>query len=243
MITMVLGYYRCPNLLKMQLETWNKWPTSVKDQVQIILVDDASPIKAEIPLNTHLNLDLYRILKNIPWNNEGAKNLGACMACTEWILFCDMDYLMDGENMHQVLQLDRSDPKTWYCFRSESKRKGRWFYRHPKAVPFINKKTFFSVGGYYEDFRGNVGKAANQLPIKLKRYHAHMEVLESPQWTQVMPNECADAAYDGSADNWTYNRQINNILFYEKMYGLKSFNKEIIRFPWEKVASWTTSPL
>jgi hypothetical protein len=76
--TLVVPYYRNPEMLRAQAALWRAYPPGVR----IIVVDDGSPepaapilaeVMGEAPGDV---LQCYRIAVDIPWNRGGARNLG-----------------------------------------------------------------------------------------------------------------------------------------------------------------------
>ena len=111
LITMVVPYYRQPNMLRKQLETWLSYPQEVYEAFDFIVVDDCSPEPAadvirefqktqRLPPRGHL----YRIDKDVPWNRGMARNLGTKMAETPWILHVDTDHVLTPQRLEVVAQ-------------------------------------------------------------------------------------------------------------------------------------------
>ena len=91
MITIGLTYYDNRLMLDRVMEYY----TSMQNEhVKFMIADDASP-------NSPLKADdmpedwaLLRILDDVGWNNEGAKNLIMKQAETEWVILCDLDHVL-----------------------------------------------------------------------------------------------------------------------------------------------------
>jgi glycosyltransferase involved in cell wall biosynthesis len=140
-VTLIVPFYRNVEMLKRQVEEWNKYPEGVK----IICVDDGSPEPA-LPIirensargcyRLH-DIELYRIGVDKPWNRGGARNLGAKMAQTEWILQIDIDHILPVDAARALLGLDDPNKSPYLPLCQRGIRGGfqidinRW-YRFPR---------------------------------------------------------------------------------------------------------------
>src|SRR5262245_60776675 len=107
-IQLVYPYYENPTMLKEQLSVWAEWPRDLAKKVKIILVDDGSqknPAKPIIEKMLHPipTLELYRVLINIPWNQNGAHNLGFFAAEDGWCLSTDIDHIVAAPQLHLIM--------------------------------------------------------------------------------------------------------------------------------------------
>lgn len=161
MITLVYPYYENPTMLRKQLETWALYI----DFVKIIVVDDGS--QENPALNQmwfqHTNLQLYRVLPNIPWNQDGARNLAMKHATTEWAYMTDMDRLVPIDQMEAITEFaeKHSTPRHYYMFNQRAARDGVYLNAtHPNSF-LMRVEDFWSMGGYDEDFAGAYGSDGN----------------------------------------------------------------------------------
>lgn len=101
--SVVLSYYCSPEDLRRQIVLWNFLEPKWLDKMEFIIVDDGSPHSPLTPdLMQELVKDLagqpriraYRLLKDIGFNNLGARNLGAFVALGTYLIFIDMDCLL-----------------------------------------------------------------------------------------------------------------------------------------------------
>jgi len=167
MITLILPYYRGPLMLQKQLETIKHYSRNIK----VIIVDDCSPEPAS-SLITKVNFSgqLYRIDTDIPWNREGARNLGAYFADTQWIMHVDTDHTLPYECAEKLLRAPIS-PDQWYRFprfrvgKADDTRKKDAIpedQEYGSIKPHIDsylctKKLYWKAGGYNEDYSGSLG--------------------------------------------------------------------------------------
>lgn len=74
-LTMIYPYYDNPRMLGLQYGTWREYPEDLKQDLEIILVDDGSPESPaiDVPRPDGLpKLRIYRVLVDIPWHQHGA---------------------------------------------------------------------------------------------------------------------------------------------------------------------------
>ncbi len=117
MITLCLSYYNQKLMLAKQLEAIKDYPP----EISVIVVDDGSPepalsvisaLQVQIP-----SLSLYRINDDVPWNRSEARNLGAYVARTEWIIQTDIDHMLPLECAQELVSiLSTLSNKHWYKF-------------------------------------------------------------------------------------------------------------------------------
>lgn len=153
----VIPYYRNPEMLKIQVENWNSYPHWIRDQVRVILIDDASPEPAEpIFRQCELRKSLYRVVEDIPWHQHAARNLGAKAMGKDdaWGLFTDMDILFEPETVERMLA-KKWLPTEHYTFQRKFKD-GRPPRFHCNSL-LVTRGAYWSVGGYDERFSGTYG--------------------------------------------------------------------------------------
>lgn len=229
MISLILLYYRNPYMLRKQLYTWKGYPKELRDRLEFVVIDDGSPIEEAKVGKCNLNLSIYKVLKNIPFNFTGARNLGATVAKEDWLLFCDIDYLLDTENMQLMTELT-GDPKKFYCFRANSVRKGRHHARYPKTSILVNKAEYWAVDGNDEDFAGHYGKEGYTVPFKLEKNGLTFVKLDSPHYQQFMGTEVDYV----KGEKWSKDRTRNVDLYNDKLSGKAPWSKDKLRFEWKK---------
>jgi hypothetical protein len=160
-LTLVMAVYGQPQMLRKQIETIVDYPDAVLERLNVVVVDDCGdpPVDLEgIRFFSDFvkSVKLFRVDKDIPWNQMGARNLG--MQHSEGhCLLIDPDMVFDGVVMARMIEaasklargrvikwglrhvntgkLDMSSPNTW----------------------LLHREDFFAVGGYDEDFAGNKG--------------------------------------------------------------------------------------
>jgi glycosyltransferase involved in cell wall biosynthesis len=150
-------------MLARQYEIWAAYPEKLKDKIDVVLVDDGSSqaaVNVERPLGLP-DLQIWRVLIDKPWNQHGARNLGAQTARGPWLFLTDMDHIMPTESLDALLSLDR--PSVIYTFHrididtmQPTTRPDGTCKPHPNTFA-MTKKLYWRIGGYDEDYCGIYG--------------------------------------------------------------------------------------
>jgi hypothetical protein len=154
MITIVMAYYNNPTMLEKHLEEWAKYPKGF----QAIIVDDGSrqPALPVLKGKQPIPIQLYRVLKDKPWNQNGARNLA--MAHAEgWCLLTDMDHLLTADEARKIKIEDYHKDRAYKPLRV--KPDGSEYKRHPNTY-LMHRDLYWACGGYDEDFCGYYGTDA-----------------------------------------------------------------------------------
>lgn len=181
MITLILPYYRNPEMLRRQAVEWKEYPKAI----EVVVVDDGSPVeRADDVLPDDSRAMVYRIAEDIPWNRNGARNLGTHVAGTEWIIHTDIDHVLPSDSANRLLKKHLS-PQHWYKFPRYRVGKADLTRQKDDLEPdcefgpikphidsFVcTRDRFWQAGGYDEDYSGSLGGSAPFL--------ANMEAISS----------------------------------------------------------------
>jgi glycosyltransferase involved in cell wall biosynthesis len=160
MLSIVLTFYGQPAMLAEQARIWRDYPAGV----EVIVVDDGSAVPAEPQAGS----SGYRVEVDIPWHQDGARNLGARMATGEWLLLLDIDHAISACELSRLLALlPMLPPGT--AFRPNRRLVDEAYRLTPAAnIWLIRRKDFWRVGGYDERLCGHYGTDLEFRP-KLKR--------------------------------------------------------------------------
>lgn len=167
MITIVIPYFNQPLMYEKQLETLEGCPFPV------IFIDDFS----DVPIRTTPKYTYYRIIEDKGINWQGAKNLGALMAETEWLLMTDIDHTTPKETIDWLKDNQDLDKNKVYKFKRRINGKEK--DSHPNSF-LITRYNFMSKGGYDLRFQGTKGGEVQfttlldfeLLPVYLETYGA-----------------------------------------------------------------------
>lgn len=245
-LTLIVPYYRNCGMLARQVGEWNIYP----EEIKIICVDDGSPEPAAEIIAKHAtpktkrHLELYRIDVDIPWNRGGARNLGAKMAATEWVLHEDIDHILPIDAACALLDF-RPDHERWYRFprwrvgkADATRRKDaipedqQYGQIHPHVDSYLARlEIYWQIGGYNEDYSGCLG-GGNPFLHRLEAAHP-VEMLPKPIRLEVYTRSAIPDASDWSLsrDTTEYRRRKRAI----EKYGELKKPRNPIRFPWTKI--------
>jgi len=150
--TLVMAYYENGKMLERHFKEWQTYPNF---PFKIILVDDGS---RNDPAINHIKecqfpIELYRIKKDIPWNQNGARNLGMTHS-DGWCLITDMDHLLLNKQFKKLYNL-KLNPDIHYV-PGRHKADGTSYTRHPNSY-IMHKDLYWKAGGYDESFSGYYG--------------------------------------------------------------------------------------
>lgn len=231
LLSLIVPYYNHPDFLKFQLHLWNNYSEKIKEEMEIILVDDGSKISiVDLPNLPPfpINLKIYRILEDIPWNEKGARNLGATVSTSNWLLHTDFDHWFDIQNLEKIINLKKEEK---YIYRFQRLKYGIPYTQH-KETHLIYKEKFFSVGGFDEDFSGIWGGGAYTLYFDILLKQKKMEVF---YLNDVYVNGAyLDRFHDCQVTNLSKKTNVGvGDLIRSKKKKYKS--GKILRFNWERV--------
>lgn len=227
-LSIISHYYNHPQMVQDQIAYWETLPDSFLEQVEFILVDDCSATTPVIR-PTKLNLKVYRVITDLPWNQAGARNLGAFNATGEWALYFDIDQKFFAEPMASVIaNLDRMDTMTMYYLRIKelidiTVNKPLDF--HPNSF-LVNLAKFKQHGLYDEDFVGHYGYEDLYMP----------QMWEKRGGKRVL---FSDAIFFEDMDFGTtnLNRDLSRNLALAQQKIAKGYKRPIgiLRFDWEQI--------
>ena len=169
--TLIVPYYENPSMLRRHVEQWRRYPEAVK----VIVVDDGSPRHPALEvIPGDVRAAVYRIDVDIPWNRNGARNLGTRVAETNFVLHTDIDHVLPVSTAERLLSTEDLDASHWYRFRrwrvgkADDTRMKDALARDcelgeikPHNDSFIcARDLYWEAGGYDEDFSGSLGGSA-----------------------------------------------------------------------------------
>lgn len=169
MITIVMAYYENPGMLRKHLEAWSYYAIHDAGLFNVVLVDDGSPRNPAIDVlrdrrlgEERMPIRLFRIDKDIPWNQDGARNLGMHHAQTGWCLLTDMDMVLEPHDASKAVDFARKYPSHVTTYWMPGRRTAQGEYKDPHPNTYLMHRTFFWLaGGYDEDFAGCYGSDGN----------------------------------------------------------------------------------
>ncbi len=236
-VRIIMPYYENPKMLERQVENWNLYSGEVRDAVRIILIDDGSQKYPALDIFKHCKLPkrLYRITEDIPWNQHGARNLGAHVACKReenfWLFMSDMDILLTAETAYDLFSREL-DPKHYYtmerAFLPDLTRR-----KYHCNTFLVKHSMYWAVNGYDEDYCGTYGGDGpflRQLGNLAPRRHLDDVLLYGVERDVV-----ADANTDLPRKVGYFGDEYRRRFDAKRKKGDER-SKNVLRFGWEKVA-------
>ena len=156
---MVFAYYDNPNMLELQWREIACYPAEIKAELEVIVVDDGSPQfpAVDVPRPSGLPaLSIFRVSKDIRWNQDAARNVGAHEARAPWLLVTDIDHVVPASSLVAILEGERSD-QSFYTLGRVKFYGGEARESHPNSY-LMTKKLYWDIGGHDEDYAGVYGK-------------------------------------------------------------------------------------
>lgn len=175
-LTIYFPYYNQPDTLILNLNHYMNLPEDIRNVLYIFIVDDGSMEAPAINYITEihkrkLQITLYRIDIDIPWNQPEANNLAFSKIVTDYVIRTDIDHFFPLESIREILELV-PESNVIYKFKRKIYNENRIL--NPACnIYLISKNNYEKTGGYNEYFSGNYGddidfhpKLANNFIIK-----------------------------------------------------------------------------
>ena len=241
-ITWVIPYYRNPNMLKRHIEHYSLYPEEVVRHYKWIYIDDGSPehqrpddILRSAPGHILNQIRLFRVLVDIPFNQHGARNLGAREADTEWLLLMDMDRCMTEYDAYRLIARPLVKGK---FYKPTIMQVNQGFIISPCNVAektinlfTITKSAYWQAGGYDEDYCGTYGGDQSFINIIKKRHIP--EIMPDVRVLRYRPSDIKDSSTT-TLSREEYRKKFD-VLKKHKIRTRKIYPKNPIRFPWEEI--------
>jgi len=162
-VSIVSAYYDNAEMTRFMADWYNRFSAETREMIELVLVDDGSQKAPLGSLDLRLNLphQFYRIRRDIPWNQDGARNIGCHHARGPWLLLTDADHVFEEAEVRKAIELERPD-KPYLMLRKHLDGNE---YINPHINSFLISKTrYWEIGGYDEIYRGHYGSDKFFLP-------------------------------------------------------------------------------
>jgi hypothetical protein len=241
-LTIVLPFYINPSMLSLQYEGWAAWPDEIKSRLEVVIVDDGSPEghAFDVPRPQGLPaLSIYRVLEDRPWHQHAARNLGADVADSQWLLLTDMDHVLKRDAAEALFKrLARLDTKAIYTLARVEADTGLPTMHEGREKPHPNsfvvtKETYWLIGGYDEAYCGIYG---TDSLFKARAYtratRQHLDKVPLTRyWRDIVP-DASTTTLTRKEGRWLGARQ--QVLDGKIARGEENVIK-VLQFPWERV--------
>lgn len=163
-ITLCLAYYENPCMLHRQLADLAALPLDLQSSIEMIVVDDGSStwpaldairMLCESEKPQLVEMRLYRMLEDIPWNMDACRNLAVSEAATPWVLLTDIDHRIPEKTWRKIITGGFKEDAA-YKFGRVSEPDMAPYKQHPNTW-LMTRELFDKAGGYDERFRGWYG--------------------------------------------------------------------------------------
>jgi len=155
-LTICMAYYLNQGMLEHQLANLWRLPKAMREALTLIVVDDGSPVPARLPDRLDgLDVRLYRMRVDVPWNQDACRNLAVSEATTEWVLLTDMDHVPTEALLRRAMEKPL-DPQLVYTFRRVSAPALTPYKPHPNSW-LMTRAMYDRIGGYDERYAGVYG--------------------------------------------------------------------------------------
>lgn len=188
------------------LKRYEKYESDLLDRIQFVIVDDGSPVQYDVP-EFNLNLTWLRILQDIPWNQGGARNLGALYAKSDKILLTDLDHEFPEETLAYMVKKGECGRNFYKIYRTNAET-GKLQKGHANTF-LISRARFMRFFGYDEEFAGHYG-AEDFRFVKIQKYHGSRQMYLNSKFRCFARNDInRDTSYHTLERDLTYNTPID----------------------------------
>lgn len=146
---LVYPYFDNPQMLKHQVENWNRFEGELRDAVRIIVIDDHSK-KDPVPILEKCKAPVlcYRLDQRWPWNQHQCRNIGAKVAGKDdmWLFMSDIDIVLTPEMAYTMLT-HPLDPGCYYTMERTFFPEFQERKVHPNTF-LVKRGAYWQVNGY-----------------------------------------------------------------------------------------------
>jgi hypothetical protein len=227
-LSVISHFYNNPAMVERQVAYWETLSDAFLERVEFVLIDDCSEQRPQLAPR-RIDLKLFRITTDIPWNQAGARNLGSFVATGTHGLFMDIDQHFFEPPMLQLLDaLPQLAPTLMLHLRIKELvniQSGKSLLCAPSTF-VVHLPTYRVRGRYDEDFAGHYG---------FEDLYAHA-VWEANGGHRAVARDAVFLEDLGFATT-TLDRDVerNRLLSTQKLAAGTRVAPRILRFAWEQV--------
>lgn len=202
-ITIIFPFWNNTSMATIQMGYYSALPADIRSHLHIILVDDCSVQRPDVPADLPFDYREYRILKHRRWDWLICRNLGQAEAQTEWRIMTDIDHIVPEETlryvMNEALDVQRAHRFSRMTLTSPTDFTQVTPYKlHPDSW-MMTKDAFEKVGGYDERYAGNYG-SSGEFTGRVEAKLGKAVQLHVPLWRvgrETVPDASTPKEIDG----------------------------------------------
>jgi hypothetical protein len=229
LVTVSYQFYNNHGALRAHVAEWKKLDPELLEKAGFQIVDDGSQRPAEVDLPDDFPLEIYRMDKDNPWNQSGARNLNFTMATTPWIFASDMDHLMGASQVSNLVAAITHVAKEDTMYTVHRKLADDTLIEPHCNSYLVARKAFFDVGGIDEDFSGGYG--FEDVFFLREWVRAGLKIAELDSVTLTVLNDISDSMTINLSRDQGRNRKI----FDQKLSGALPRNPRLLNFSWTRL--------
>jgi hypothetical protein len=238
-LTVIFPYFMNQGMLAKQIEVFNSYSKDARKKLQLIVVDDCSPIgeRAEEAIGKlglkaeGYDFRLYRVLSKIRWNWLQCRNLGAKEATNGWLLLTDIDHIILPKTMEKLISTEY-DTRYFYTFPRVNWVDNSEYKPHPNSY-LMTQKLYWKVGGYDETYSGHYG--TDGMWRRRCEEHAEHAFLTGLPLARVDRADIPDASTKPEVMDRKANRgphDLDEIRAFKKEHNI---GIQTLRLPWKRI--------
>lgn len=214
-VTIYFPYYNSKDLLIFNLNHYSKMNSELLKKIKLFIVDDGSkkfPAKDVLlmkeELCSKLNITLYRIDIDIPWNTPEANNLAFSKIDTKYVIRSDIDHIYSEKLIHDILEKNIPDNRVLFFKRRrliDTQYNIKKKVKPGNNIYIISVKDYWKTGGYNEYFSGDYGDDLDFIPRLKKKF----KIVITPFVNDVLVNS-GTRNLNRSTENTLKKLSINN---------------------------------
>ncbi len=239
LINICVTYYNQGEALQKHIEMWKEYSPEVLQKLKFIIIDDGSKLNPALKhINEHpgVEIELYCIREDIPWNVGGARNLAFSVAKGKWLFQLDMDTLLDAKNAAALVKFAEEEAKetSVYKFRQNHTDHVSREDTHP-GLMLVSKDTFWETGGHDENFCGHYGGTDIHIFYKFKEFVKNFEIDQKTEDPWIISEKVRVERFLLGETEALKRNAHRNIRLCDERRVRKNWSPGIIRFHWDRV--------
>jgi len=239
-ITLILPYYESPTMFEFHVRCFGQCSDLVREHLEIIFIDDVSPLRPLIPVDFGFNVRYFRVLKKANWNIPFCRNLGAFAASHNWLILTDIDHTFLNPVLEHLIEGSWQEDCVYWFSRSERGDTGKAIFPHMNTY-FMSKPMYERCGGDDErtaniyaaqepDFLERSKKAARAVIPISDRYPLR-------DWTYLIEDARVRMIARRTPEN-----HYNYWQYFKLSRQTKGYKPLRMSFPYEEIARFNAGP-